>query len=145
MTEPLLLGKDAKGNVLVASILVITILSLFGTLLVSRMIVDTNASAKKLIALRAFYLADSGIQWGRKYLVAHDSDTSLGPLTIGGGRVTVVIEDVHVLMGDDLRNTRVWNIKSTATVGNTTRVVEELRDYDDKNFLAWREAVADEF
>jgi len=142
--------ERTRGNALVAAVLVVSIISMFGAIMTGRMIVDANVSAQKLVATRAFYLADSGVQWARRYLAnGNSAATTLGPLSIGGGTVTVVLTQTTIRYTYDLTSTDVYKIVSTATVGNTTRVVEELRRRggggSDKDFFMWRESVADEF
>jgi len=145
-----MLGDEReRGNALVAAVLTVSIISMFGAIMMGRMIIDANASAQKLVGTRAFYLADSGIQLGRKYLANGSSAaTTLGPLTIGSGTVTVAIAQTSIDYTSSLNNVDVYRITSTAVVGNTTRVVEELRRRGggtDKDFFMWHETVADEF
>ena len=72
-------------------------------------------------------------------------------MNLGDGTVTVTIERTQVryptvtFFGNE---PDVYRIVSTATVAGTTREIEELRyrgGGNDKQFLLWREAVADEF
>ena len=148
-----LIGNDnTLGNVLIIGVMVMIILSLFGVTLVGRMIVDAHTSANRVVASKAFYLADGGIQWARRYLHnGNSAATTLGPISVGDGTVTVDIEQTRVrypvvtFFGN---RPNVYRIVSTATVGGTTRQIEELRyrgGGNDKQFLLWREAVADEF
>lgn len=141
--------ERSRGNTLVAAVLVVSVMSMFGGGMVARMIMDSNSSAQKVVSERAFYLADSGIQWARKYLAnGNSAATTLGPLNIGSGTVTVVIQQTTIRYTYSLTSISVYKITSTATVGNTTRVVEEMRRRGggtDKDFFLWREAVANEF
>jgi len=140
--------EHTKGNALVAAILVVSVITMFGAVMTGRMIVDANVSAQKVVGYRCFYLADSGIQLGRKYLANGSSAaTTLGPFTIGAGSVTVRIEQTSVDHTSSLTNVDVYRITSTATLGNTTRQVEELRRRGggtDKDFFMYHETVADE-
>jgi len=140
--------RSQKGNILLSAVIVMIILSMFGGIMVSRTIVDSSASAKKLIATRAFYLADAGIQWARKYLVTNTAATTLGPINYGGGTLTVKIEQTSIYLTYNLNNISVYKFTSTAIVGNTTRVIEEMRyrgGGSDKDFILWREVVTNEF
>ena len=148
-----LIRKDSTmGNVLIIGIMTITILTLFGVVMVGRMVVDAHTSANRLVATKAFYLADGGIQCGRRYLHnGNSAATTLGPFNIGEGTVTVQIERTTIryptvsFFGNQ---PDVYIITSTATVLNATRQIEEIRyrgGGTDKDFLLWREAVADEF
>ncbi len=139
--------SSSVGNVMIMGVLLASLLAMFGSVMLSRMIVDADISARKISGSKAFYLADSGIQLGRRYLVFSNSNTSFGPLDIGAGSLTVEIErtTAYYPNADDEEN--VYRITSTATVGNTTRQVMELRyrgGGDDKDFMLWRENVADE-
>ena len=156
-----LLGKildsdDDMGNVLVMGVVTITILSIFSVVMVSRMIIDAHTSANRVLSSKAFYLADGGIQWGRRYLANGDTiETDLGPISIGDGAVSVQIRRTQIRYpsssSDD--QTDVYSITSTAAVGSAIRQIEEFRYRDpevasgkvDKEFLLWRDAVADEF
>ena len=134
----------SEGNVLIMGVMVISILSMFGVAMTYRMIVDADISARLVAGNKAFYLADSGIQWGRKYLVSNSAATTLGPFYIGDGDVTVEIEQTTALYPDDATSVNIYRITSTAVVGPTTRIVEELRyrgGGTDKDFLLWREDV----
>lgn len=142
---------SARGNVLIMGIAVITLLSMFGVVMVSRMIIDSNIAAHNVLGTQAFYLADSGIQVGRRYLwLGNTASVNLGTHSIGNGTVTVQVDRTTAYYegydAGDREN--VYRITSTATVGPTTREVEELRwrgGGNDKNIMFWREAVADEF
>ncbi len=95
-----------------------------------------------------FYLADSGIQLGRRYLVFNSSNADLGPFNVGEGQLSVRIRRTRVYYPNRWNRLNVYRITSTGTVGGTTRQVEELRyrgGGNDKDFLLWRENVADEF
>ena len=148
-----IVGNDSTlGNVLIIGVMVMIVLSLFGVTLVGRMIVDAHTSANRVVASKAFYLADGGIQWARRYLHnGNSAATTLGPIGLGDGTVTVTIDRTSVrypsvsFFGN---RPDVYRIVSTATVTGTTREIEELRyrgGGSDKQFLLWREAVADEF
>lgn len=141
-------NDSTRGNIVVTVALVVSILTMFGALMASRMIIDANASSKRLVATRAFYLADGGIQWGRKRLTISTSNTTLGPISIGGGTLTVQVQQATVRNTYSLTSVDVYRITSTATVGESTRQIEELRRRgggSDKDFFYWRETVVDEF
>ena len=67
-------SDDTKGNALVMGIATITLLSIFGVVMAERMIIDAHAAAKRVVATKAFYVADGGIQYGRRYLQEGGSD-----------------------------------------------------------------------
>ena len=143
---------NTLGNVLIIGVMAMIILTLFGVTLVSRMVIDAHTSANRVVATEAFYLADGGIQWGRRYLHnGNSANTTLGPMNFGNGTVTVTVQRTSIryptvtLLGN---HPDVYIITSTATVKGTTRQIEEIRyrgGGTDKDFLLWREAVADEF
>ncbi len=129
-------------------VIVISILTMFEALMASRMIIDANATAKRLVTHRAFYLADGGIQWGRRRLSQSTSNTTLGPISVGGGTLTVQNQQTTIRNTYSLTSVNVYKITSTAVVGEATRQVEEIRyrgGGTDKDFFHWRETVADEF
>ncbi len=135
---------SSEGNVLIMGVMVISILSMFGVSMTYRMIIDSDISARLVAGNRAFYLADSGIQWGRKYLVSNSANTTLGPFYIADGEVTVDIVQTTVRYPDPNTVVNIYRITSTATVGPTARIIEELRyrgGGTDKDFLLWREDV----
>ena len=139
---------STAGNILITAVLIISILSMFGAVMSARMISDADATARYINANKAFYLADAGVQWARRYLVTTTVNKTFGPATVGGGRVTVQITQDNVYTSSGLANQDIYRITSTATVGNTTRQVEEFRyrgGGTDKDFMFWRENVADEF
>jgi len=133
------------GSALVAGIAVLSVLSIFGVVMSGRMIIDAKSTSKRVVASKAFYLADGGIQWGRRYLWNGNTDPdTLGPVSIGDGVITVEIDTVEINYGG---NQNIYRITSTATVGPTTRSIVEMRHRggaSDKQFLLWRERVADE-
>lgn len=136
------------GNVMIMGVILVALLTMFGSAMLSKMIVDSNISALKISGAKAFYLADSGIQLGRRYLVFNSGNRSFGPLSIGQGSVTVVVEKTREYYPDRWSRKDVYKITSTATVGETTREVMELRyrgGWADKDFMLWRENVASEF
>ena len=117
------------------------------------MIIDAHAASKRVVSTKAFYLADGGIQLGRRYLW-HDPDPNpeaaerepLGTYSIGDGTVTVYITHERIDYGG---YTNVYRIISTATVGPATRSIVEMRKRnggggDEKDFMLWQERVADE-
>jgi len=141
-------GESAGGNVLITVVLVISILTMFGALMASRMIIDANATSKRLVTHRAFYLADGGIQWGRKRLAINTGNITLGPISIGGGTLTVSVQQTTIQNTSSLNDVNVYKITSTAVVGESTRQVEEIRyrgGGTDKDFMYWHETVVDEF
>jgi len=142
------------GNVMIMGVMAITLLSVFGVTLVSRMIVDSNAAAKRINASQAFYLADAGIQLTRRYLKnGFTADTTWNNIPLGAGTYTVVFNDTTVYwMGNGGGDTlRVYQTISTGTVGCATRRIIELRKrvtevgFNDKQFITWREDVQNEF
>ncbi len=141
-------SDSTHGNVLITVIIVVTIMTVFGGVMVSRMILDAHAAVRMLNATRAYDLADSGIEWGLRYLTISTSNTTLGALSIGGGSVTVSVQQTTVYYTSSLTSTDVYQITSTATVANCTRQIEELRyrgGGSDKKFFLYHEVVADEF
>jgi Tfp pilus assembly protein PilX len=137
-------SQSSKGNVLIMGVMVISILSMFGVSMTYRMIVDADISARLVSGNKALYLADSGIQWGRKYLLNNSAATTLGPLSIGDGEVTVVITRTTALYPDENTSINIYRTTSTAVVEPTTRIIEELRYRGggvDKDFLLWREDI----
>jgi len=137
--------QNSSGNVLIMGVIVVLILSMLGVVMNYRMIVDADISSRLVVGNRAFYLADSGIQWGRRYLLNNSAPTTLGPLSIAGGEVTVEIINFSVRYPDPNTQFNLYLITSTASVGPTTRIIEELRyrgGFTDKDFLLWREDVA---
>jgi hypothetical protein len=112
-----------------------------------RMIIDAHAASKRLVSTKAFYLADGGIQYARRYLWnGNSAETTLGPVSIGDGTVTIEITHEEIYYGS-IFSTDVYRIISTATVGPATRSVVEMRlrgGGSDKEFLLWQERVADE-
>ncbi len=143
---------NAMGNVLIIGVMVMILLSMFGVVMVGRMVVDAHTSGNRVVAAKAFYLADGGIQWGRRYLHnGHSASTTLGPTSYGEGTVTVQISRTSIRYPTVTfwgNQPNVYVITSTATVLNTTRQIEEIRyrgGGNDKDFLLWREVVADEF
>jgi hypothetical protein len=137
-----------RGNALVTAVIVVSIMSMFGSLITSRMILNANSSAKQLVGNRAYYLAESGIEWALKYMKnGSTANITLGPYSIGGGTVTVVFRQTTIDYSSALTNTDVYQITSTATIGGTTRVIEELRSRggaNDKHFYYYREVVDSE-
>lgn len=119
------------------------------------MIIDAHAASKRIVSTKAFYLADGGIQLGRRYLW-HDPDSNpeaseqnpLGTYSIGDGTITVYITHERIYYpGSSTED--VYRIISTATVGPATRSIVEMRirnggHSDEKDFLLWHERVADE-
>jgi Tfp pilus assembly protein PilX len=147
-------SDSARGNVMIMGVAVISLLSMFGVVLTSRMVVDANTSGKRINGSQAFYLSDAGIQWGRKYLKnGGTANTTLGPLSLGTGTVTVTVRqeqdfwlDWHLAAQTD-----VYEIISTAQVGNAQRQIMEIRKrgagggYADKQYMAWREDANDDY
>ena len=124
---------------------VISILSIFGVAMTHRMIVDSDVTARMVAGRRSFFLADAGIQWGRCYLVSNNQEITLGPFFIAGGEVVVTIAHSTVNYPDDNTPVSVYRIISSAAVGPTMRIVEELRfrgGLTDKTFFLWREDTA---
>lgn len=140
-------NESQAGNALIAGIAVLTVLSIFGIVMSGRMIIDSKGTSKRVVTTKAFYLADGGIQLGRRYLwngPATPAETTLGPYSIGDGTITVDITHERIDYGGYLD---VFRIISTATVGPATRSIVEMRvrgGGNNKNFLLWRERVADE-
>ena len=137
-------SDGSQGNVLIMGVMVISILSMFGVSMTYRMIVDADISARLVSGNKALFLADSGIQWGRKYLVSNSAATTLGPFYIGDGEVNVEVELTTALYPDENTSENVYRITSTAIVEPTTRIIVELRyrgGGTDKDFLLWREDV----
>jgi hypothetical protein len=139
---------SAAGNILITAVLIISILSMFGAVMSARMISDADATARYVNGNKAFFLADAGVQWARRYLVGSTANKTFGPATVGGGRVTVQIQQDNIYTSSGMADQDIYRITSTATVGNTTRQVEEFRyrgGANDKDFMLWRENTADEF
>lgn len=136
----------SRGNVLVMGVMIISLMTVLGMAMLSRMVTDSHVSANKAIAMQSFYLADGGIQLGRRWLVNNSSATTIGPLTIGNGTVRVTVETTTDRIGSS-SSTDVYRITSTGTVGTTSRQIIELRkrgNPNNKSFLLWMEAVADQ-
>ncbi|MFH0766427.1 MAG: hypothetical protein V2A61_08430, partial [Calditrichota bacterium] len=123
----------------------ISLLTMFGAVMLNRMVIDSNISAKKVLGTQAFYLADAGIQMGRRYLKFNSTATTIGPLSIGSGTLTIQVQLTQVAIGSFSDKTNVYRILSTATVGPTTRQIEEIRSRPNKVFVMWHENVADEY
>lgn len=147
-------NERARGNVLVTGVIVMTLLSVLGVVLVSRMIIDSHASANRAIGTRAFYLADGGLQFARRRLMLFpinmaDWDTTL---SIGNGTIDVSVRQDRIRYPTFWNRPYVYRITSTATIGDATRQVEEIRrrkrDAADPTtngeFLIWRETVINE-
>jgi len=133
---------------LITGVIMLSFLTLYGAVLMARMILDADSSARRLITTRSLYLAEGGIQWGRKYLTNNTSATTLGPINYAGGRLTVVIEQGSVRYPNYNTSTNVYRITATAEVGETRRVIEEVRyrgGGSNKQLMYWREAVDDQF
>ncbi len=138
--------KSERGVILLTGVMMLSFLGLFGSVILSRMITDSDASMRRVVTARAFYLADAGVQWGRKYLVSNSTAITLGPTTVGSGTIQVVISQTTIKVGN--QNQNVYRIESTGTVGQSVRVIEEFRHRGggtDKDFLLWREMVDDGF
>jgi len=149
-------NERARGNVLVTGVIVMTLLSVLGVVLVSRMIIDSHASANRAIGTRAFYLADGGLQFARRRLMLFpinmaDWDTTL---SIGNGTIVVNVRQDQIRYPDYSTKPYVYRITSTATIGDATRQVEEIRvrrrfpwegpQIINGEFLIWRETVINE-
>ncbi len=149
--KKILKHDNSYGNMLLVGVMVVTLLSMFGITLVSRMVTDAHAAGRKVTISRAFYLADAGIQYGRRYLTFgnNPSATTIGPINLAGGTVTVNIERTEERIGSYWNNERVYKITSTATVGPSTQVIVELRHRGgggvNKEFRVWWQSVGDEF
>ena len=148
------LGDNARGNVMIMGVAVLSLLSMFGVVLTSRMVVDANTSGKRVNGSKAFYLSDAGIQWGRRYLKnGGTANTTLGPMALGGGTVTVTVrqESRYWLDWHAAAQTNVYEIISTASVGGTSRRTMEWRKrgagggFANKQFMTWREDAQDDF
>ena len=141
-------SDSQAGSALIAGIATLTVLSIFGVVMSGRMIIDAKAASKRVVTTKAFYLADGGIQWGRRYLWNGNTDPdTLGPVSVGDGTVTVIITREKIYYSSMWSSTDVYRIISTATVGPATRSIVEMRyrgGGNNKNFLLWRERVADE-
>jgi len=140
--------KTERGSILVTGIIMLSFLSLYGAAMMSRMIVDANSSARKVNASKAYYIAEAGIQWGRKYLVANSNDISLGPINFASGTLTVAIIRETIKLNAPNNNQQVYRILSTAVLGETSRRIEELRYRGgglEKQFLLYREDIEGEF
>ncbi len=138
--------KSDRGMILLTGVMMLSFLGLFGSVILSRMITDADASMRRVVTARAFYLADAGIQWGRKHLVTSSTAITLGPTTVGSGTITVEISNTSIKFNGS--NVNVYRIESTGTVGESERVIEEFRRRGggtDKDFLLWREMVDDGF
>jgi len=149
-------SDSARGNVMIMGVAVISLLSMFGVVLTSRMVVDANTSGKRINGSQAFYLADAGIQWGRRYLKNSGSpaaDTTLNSMSLGAGTVTVTVQQEQDFWLDWHLAAQIntYEILSTAQVGGTQRRIMELRKrgagggYTDKQYLAWREDANDDY
>ncbi len=152
--KKILKHDNSYGNMLLVGVMVVTLLSMFGITLVSRMVTDAHAAGRKVTISRAFYLADAGIQYGRKYLAVTPSATvpvitTLGPVNLAGGSVTVVIRKTREYINSYWIKKNVYKITSTATVGPSTQEIVELRHRGgggvDKEFRVWWQSVGDEF
>ncbi|NQU06516.1 MAG: hypothetical protein HQ568_10515 [Calditrichaeota bacterium] len=109
---------------------------------------DSNISARAIHGNRAFYLANSGIQWGRAYLSYYDDEVFLGPFEIGGGTIMVEISHLEIDYPNVFNRIDVYRIFSTALVGESERQVVEFRSREpgtDGDFLFWRETVSHQF
>ncbi len=139
-------ARSERGIILITGVMMLSFLGLFGSVILSRMITDSDASMRRVVTARAFYLADAGIQWGRKRLVTTTTAGTLGPITIGSGTIQVEITQTSIRVGNQNKN--VYRLESTGTVGQSIRVIEEFRyrgGGTDKQFLLWREVVDDGF
>ena len=137
--------KDDIGNVLILMIAFIAITSMYGVVMVYRTIIDADSSAWRNTSTQALYLADSGIQMGRRYLVSYTSQATLGPFDIGNGSVTVEITPTRIYYPDDNTTVDAYGIVSTGTISDITRQVVEYRHRGgllDKEFLIWWEVEA---
>lgn len=148
LLKKLAANENTMGNALVAGILAITLLSIFGVVLAERMIIDAHAAAKRITSTKAFYAADAGVQVGRRWLCLNKGNKDsppLGPYTIGQGSVTTYVEKARA--NYFLDNLKVFRITSVGTAGEATRGILELRWNKGelkKEFLLWREFVVDE-
>lgn len=154
------LNRNEKGMTLVAGIMMLLYFTMFGAVMMSQMITDANNSTANVVATRTYYLADAGIQWGRKYIAnvnitSNDTNnvpnTTLGPYTFAGGSLTVTVTNATIAVGGWAggNNVTTYRILSTATLGNTTRVIEEFRyktnqwnNALNRRFVLYREVVA---
>jgi Tfp pilus assembly protein PilX len=138
------LSRPDRGSTLVAGVIMLSYFTLFGAAMMARMILDANSSTGKIVATRTFYLADSGIRWGRKYLVTNTANVTLGPISYGGGTLQVIVTQTSIKLNAWNNNQNVYHIVSTATLGNTSRSVEEFRyrgGGSNKQMIFWREVV----
>lgn len=146
------LSSGTPGNVMVMGVMVISLLTMFGVVMTSRMVIDANITGKRINATRAFYMAESGVQWARRYLVLNTpgSSVSLGTMTLPGGSVSVQIQrtTIYYLGYLNTDEKMVYQIVATASSGEATRQIEEYRRRGTwtpvKKFEFWREAVVDE-
>ena len=148
--KKILKHDNSHGNMLLVGVMVVTLLSMFGVTLVSRMVTDAHAAGRKVTISRAFYLADAGIQYGRRYLaLGNTAATTLGPVNLAGGVFTVNIERTDERIGSYWNNEDVYKITSIAAVGPSTQEIVELRHRGgggvDKEFRVWWQSVGDEF
>ncbi len=136
--------KAERGSILVVGIIMLSFLMLYGAAIMSRMIVDSKASAYKVNAAKAYYIAEAGINWGRKYLVSNTSETVLGPITFAGGTLTVAITRESARINSANNNVQIYRILSTSVLCETGRRIEELRYRGgayNKRLILFREAV----
>ena len=150
--KKILKHDNSYGSMLLVSLMVVTLLAIFGVTIVSRMVIDAHAAGRKVTISRAFYLADGGIQYGRRYLaLGNTAATTIGPINLAGGTFTVNIEETQERIGVYTNNEYVYKITSTATVGPSTQEIVELRHRNppgggvEKEFRVWWQSVGDEF
>lgn len=140
--------RTDRGNVLLMVVMLMVVFSVFGAAIASRFLVDAHITAQEINSTRAFYLAESGIQWARRYLVNNSNSTTLGPVSLGGGTVRVQIIQTTLVWPRWGNNYSVYQIVSTGTVGNAKRTIEEFRargGSHDKKLIFWREVVSSQF
>ncbi len=149
--KKILSNDNSLGNVLITGVVVMTMLSMFGLTLVARMVVDSNVSAMRVVGTKSYYLSEAGVNMGRRYLwLGNTADQTLGPVALGEGSFTVEIDatTARIYGSGFFDREDIYRITSTATVGPTSRQIEELRwrgGGNDKNFILYREDPQDEF
>ena len=124
-----------KGFALIASVIILTLLSALGLFGVSLLSTDTHISVDAMMADEAFYLAEAGLKHVMAKIV-YDESFRNSPTQVvksfGSGSFTV----------DTVKVDNTYTLTSTSTIGDITRVISQSAEFSDDHSGPFANAIS---
>lgn len=113
-----------KGIILISCYLVIAVLIIFGAFAISKTVSEGWLSQRYNDTMKAFYLAEAGIETARKYIIDNGPSVivTLGPTNLGEGNYTATITPNYG------GNPKKWTVDSTGTVNSISKTIKTIID-----------------